>query len=122
MNRITLSGNLGHGAQSRTTNNGGMVTFSMAVSERRKNEQGQWETTRTDWFDCVIYTREASSAERIAGHLTNGTRLLLSGKMQSREYEKDGQKRTAWQVRVEEFEILSSKESKERNDDPFASR
>ena len=54
MNRITLIGHTGHSAVSRATENGGMVTFSLAVSERRRNEQGEWENSRTDWFDPTI--------------------------------------------------------------------
>ena len=110
MNRISLIGHTGHSAVARQTENGGMVTFSLAVSEVRKNAQGQWETTRTDWFDCAIYTKSKESADKLADVIKGGTRLAVGGKMQSREYEKDGQKRIAWGVRVEDFELLQTKE------------
>lgn len=114
MNRITLIGNTGHSAVSRATDNGGMVTFSLAVSETRKNEQGEWETTRTDWFDCVLYTRTKEGASSLGASLKSGTRLAVSGKMQSREYEKDGIKRKAWSVRVDELEILQQREREDK--------
>jgi single-strand DNA-binding protein len=119
MNKITLIGHVGHSAQVRATENGGMVTFTLAVNERRKNQQGEWENARTDWFDCVLYAQKKEAAEKIASLMPSGTRIALNGKMQSREYEKDGQKRTAWSVRVEDFELLTYKD---KNDDPFANQ
>lgn len=112
MNKIFLIGHTGHSAVSRATENGGMVTFSLAVSERRRNEQGEWENSRTDWFDCVLYTATKESSDKIAQVLPSGTRIAVTGRMYSREYEKDGQKRTGWSVRVDEFEILQMKETK----------
>ena len=106
MNRITISGNTGHSAVSRATQNGGMVTFSLAVSDRRKNEKGDYETIRTDWFDCVMYTSTAEGASRFGAALPAGTKVLVSGEMQSSQYEKDGQKRTSWRILVREIEIL----------------
>lgn len=113
MNKIVLTGNVGHSAQSRKTDNGGMVTFTLAVNERRRNEQGEWENARTDWFDCVLYTSKKESADKIAQVLEGGTRIGITGKMQSREYEKDSQKIKAWSVRVDEFEILAGKKEKD---------
>lgn len=111
MNKITLIGNVGQNAQSAETKNGGMVTFSLGVSESRKNEQGEWETTRTDWFSCAIYVQKKETADHMATIITAGSKLAVVGKMQSREYEKDGQKHTGWNVKVEEFEILSQKKA-----------
>lgn len=117
MNRITLIGHTGHSAVSRATENGGMVTFSLAVSERRRNEQGEWENSRTDWFDCVLYTATKEGASTLGASIKSGTRLAVTGKMQSREYEKDGIKRQAWSVRVDELEFLQSKDKDETGTD-----
>jgi single-strand DNA-binding protein len=109
MNKIVLTGNCGHNATIRTTDKGGMVTFSLAVGDRRKNDKGEWEQIRTDWFDCVIYTNTADGANKLGASITSGTRMLITGEMQSRQYEKDGVKRTAWNVRVNELEFIGNK-------------
>lgn len=109
MNKIFLTGNVGRDAETRTTVNGGMVLFNIGVSESRKNEKGEYETTRVDWFSCNIYTQKPETAEKIAGIIKKGNKLSVIGKMQSREYEKDGQKHTGWNVKVEEFEVLTTK-------------
>ncbi len=113
MNSITLIGNVGQQAQSKNVENGGLVTFSLGVSESRKNEQGEYETTRVDWFNCIIPTSKKESADKLATIITSGAKVGLRGKMQSREYEKDGQKHTGWSVRVEVFEILTTKAQKQ---------
>ena len=118
MNRITLTGNTGHSAVSRATEKGGMVTFSFAVSDRRKNDQGEWETIRTDWFDCVVYTSTQESANRLGAAITSGTHLLVTGEMQSRQYEKNGVKRTAWNVRVDELEFINNKRDDQTTSQP----
>lgn len=109
MNRITLTGNVGRSATSRATQNGGFVNFSLAVSKTRKNDKGEWETIRTDWFDCVVYTSTADGASKLGANITVGTKLLVAGEMQSHQYEKDGIKRTAWSVRVDELEFIGGK-------------
>ena len=40
MNSLHITGNVGQQAQSKDVENGGLVTFSVGVSESRKNEQG----------------------------------------------------------------------------------
>jgi len=109
MNRIVITGNVGRSATSRSLQNGGMVNFSLAVSKTRKNDKGEWETIRTDWFDCIVYTGTADGASKLGANITVGTKLLVAGEMQSHQYEKDGIKRTAWSVRVDELEFIGGK-------------
>lgn len=110
MNKLTIIGNVGQQAQSKNVENGGLVTFSVGVSESRKNEQGEYETTRVDWFNCIIPTNKKETADKLAGIITAGAKVGIHGKMQSHEYEKDGQKHIGWSVRVQEFEILTTKD------------
>ena len=110
MNKLILIGNVGRDAESKTTENGGLVLFNLGVSESRKNERGEYENIRTDWFACNIYTQKLETAEKIAALIKKDSKLSVIGKMQSREYEKkDGTKTTAWNVKVEEFEVLTTK-------------
>lgn len=117
MNQITLTGNVGHSAQSKNVENGGLVTFSLGVSERKKNEQGEYETTRVDWFNCIIPTSKKETADKLASIITSGAKIALTGKMQSREYEKDGQKHIGWSVKVEIFEIMTTRKDKPESPD-----
>jgi single-strand DNA-binding protein len=55
---------------------------------------------------------------KLAQYLKKGTSVMVAGRMVSREYEKDGQKRTAWSVRADNLQLLGGK--KENADDaPF---
>ena len=106
MNNIMLIGNTGRSAESRATQNGGMVTFSLAVSDRRRNERGEYENIRTDWFDCVMYTNTQEGASRFGNALPAGSKVAVRGEMQSQQYEKEGHKLTSWRVLVRDVEIL----------------
>lgn len=106
INSVSLSGNLGRDAEYRTfQNGGGMASFSICVNERRKNQAGEYED-RPNWFRCSLF---GPRAEKLAPHLTKGTRLAVSGRLRASEYEKDGEKRTSIEVVVDDLEFMSSK-------------
>lgn len=66
-------------------------TFDKATNE--------WKDGETLFMRCSIW-REA--AENVAESLTRGTRVIVTGRLKSRSYEKDGQQRTAYELDVEE--------------------
>jgi single-strand DNA-binding protein len=106
INRITLIGNVGADAELRHTRDGGAVlNVRLAVGERWKDSSGE-RKERTTWFSIAVF---GTRAEALARHITKGTQLYVSGRMQSREWEKDGQKRTSWEVVADEIEFLGGK-------------
>ena len=113
-NKIVLVGNLGRDAENKDLNNGGHVlTFNLAVSEKWEDKDGQ-QQERTDWFTVDYFCKSAGLQQ----YLKKGTSVMVAGRMTSREYEKDGQKRTAWSVRADNLQLLGGK--KENADDaPF---
>lgn len=104
MNIITIIGNLVHTPKlSQTASGVAMLTFTVADNERVKGEE------HTSFFDCTMFRQRA---ETIGGlNLGGGTKVAVAGKMQQRKYEKDGQRRTAWSVLVENVQILSPRGS-----------
>ena len=113
-NQIIILGNLGKDAEVKTLENGtNVITFNVAVTERWNDKQGNPQE-RTDWFIVDYFTM----GNKLAQYLKKGTSVMVAGRMVSREYEKDGQKRTAWSVRADNLQLLGSK--KENADDtPF---
>ena len=95
---VTLHGNLGRDAELRTTKGGDqLLAFNLAVSDRR----GGAETT--SWFACSVWGKRAQS---LAPHLTKGTKVVVTGSLQTREFEtKGGEKRTSLDVRVDQFDF-----------------
>ena len=108
INKVLLTGNLTRDPELRSLASGNSVLgFGIAVNERRKNnETGQWED-RPNYFDCTMY---GSRAEAISRFLTKGTKVALEGRLQWRQWEKDGQTRSKVDIIVNEIEFLSPRD------------
>jgi len=94
-NQVTLMGNLTRDPELRTTPNGQSVcSFSLALNRAYKNAEGEW-VEMTDYVDIVAW---AGLGERVAQYLTKGRPALVSGRLQSRNWEQDGVKRSKVEV------------------------
>ena len=102
-NQVTLMGNLTRDPELRTTPNGATVcSFSLALNRSYKNGEGNW-TEVTDYVDIVAW---GPLGERVAQYLTKGRPALVSGRLQSRSWEQDGQKRNKVEVVANDVTFL----------------
>lgn len=111
INRVNISGNLTRDPELRATTGGTQVlSFGMAVNDRRKNQQtGEWEDY-PNFVDCTMF---GSRAEKISRYLTKGCKVAVEGKMRYSQWERDGQKRSKLEVIVEEIEFMSRQQAAE---------
>ena len=81
----------------RYANNGNSVTnFRVASNSRRKNPQtGQWEDGDTTFLSVSAF---GGLGENVAARFKKGQRVNITGQLKQREYEKDGQRRTVYEV------------------------
>lgn len=99
MNVITIAGQLGRDIEIRYTPNGKAVgNFSVADSQGRDKP--------TIWWNCQIWDKRA---EALAPYLLKGQAVTVTGSVSEREYEKDGQKRKAMDVRVTDVALQGGK-------------
>lgn len=108
INRVNISGNLTRDPELRATPNGQQVlTFGVAVNDRRRNQQtGEWEDV-PNYVDCVVF---GSRAEALDKFLSKGSKVAIEGKLRYSSWEtKDGQHRSKLEVTVDEIEFMSSK-------------
>jgi len=102
LNKIMLIGNLGK-IKTRYTNTGTVITnFSLACNE--KNKDGVEKAT---WFNCVAFNKTAELLDKF--DLQAGTSLYVDGRVTIEDYEKDGVKKQATKVIINDFKILSKK-------------
>ena len=100
MNVCTFIGRLGKDPEMKYTNNGkAVVSFSLAVNRDGKKDQ-------TDWIEFVAWEK---TAEIIAQHCNKGDLLGVTGNLQRREWEKDGQKRYAHEIKVNRIDFCGGK-------------
>ena len=103
-NKVILMGNLTRDVEMRTTPSGQSVSnFSIAVSRSWKGQDGQTQE-QTSFINCVAWGK---AGEIIAQYVKKGDPLLVSGRLDQRSYEdKDGNKRQAVEVIVEDFNFI----------------
>lgn len=108
INRVVLTGNLTRDPELRRTQSGmAIMSFGIAVNDRRKNSQtGEWEDY-ANFVDCSMF---GSRAESVSSYLHKGSKVGIDGKLRYSTWERDGQKRSKLEVIVDELEFLSPKE------------
>lgn len=104
INKTVISGNLTRDAEVKRTSGGmAIVSFSVAVNERRKNQMtGEYE----NYANYIDVTWFGSYAEKCAATLTKGVKVCVAGRLrQSRWTANDGQNRSKLEVIAEEVEL-----------------
>lgn len=103
MNKVIIVGRLTRDPELRYTPAGKAVaTFSVAV------DTGFGENKRTDFVPVISWEK---LAELCSNNLTRGRRILVEGRLQIRDYEKDGQRRRSADVVAQNIEFLDNKPS-----------
>ncbi len=104
INRVNISGNLTRDPELRSTPGGTQVlTFGVAVNDRRRNSQtGEWEDV-PNFIECVVFGARAQALSRF---LSKGAKVAIEGKLRYSSWERDGQKRSKIEVVVDEVEFL----------------
>ena len=109
-NQVTLMGNLTRDPELRSTPSGQSVcSFSLALNRSYKGADGNWQEA-TDYVDVVAW---GPLGERVAQYLTKGRPALVSGRLQSSSWEKDGQKRTKVEVVAQDVTFLGGRDGGE---------
>lgn len=102
-NKVILMGNLTKDPELKTIPSGQTVaSFSLAVNRSWKNAAGEQQEA-VDYIDCNAWGK---AGELISQYMQKGRALLVSGRLQQRSWEQDGQKRSKVEVVVEDFNFV----------------
>lgn len=106
LNTCTISGNLGKATELRYTNSQlAVVSFSVAVNERRKQADGSYQD-EVNWLDCTMFGKRA---EALQPYLAKGTKLSLTGHLHKSTYERDGKQYSRVEIIVDEVELMNAR-------------
>jgi len=106
-NQVVLMGNLTRDPELRQTPNGQQVcSFSLALNRSYKGADGNWQEA-TDYIDVVAW---GPLGERVAQYLSKGRPCLVNGRLQSRQWEQEGQKRNKVEVVAQDVTFLGGGE------------
>lgn len=104
INNVVLLGRLTAAPELRTTNTGTNVTsFTLAV-DRRFQQKGSEK--QTDFIRCVAWRH---TAEFINKYFSKGDLIAVTGEIQTRKYEVDGNERTATEILVDNASFCGGK-------------
>ena len=102
-NQAIVMGNLTRDPELRAIPSGQNVcSFSLAVNRSWKNAQGEQQEA-VDYIDCNVWGKPA---EIINQYMKKGSGILVSGRLQQRSWEQEGQKRSKVEVVVEDFNFV----------------
>lgn len=103
---ITIIGRIGQVEVRWTPAGKAVLNGSVAVNRRKFNrDTQQWEDIGTDWHKFNLWEKKAEAA---AEAVVKGALVIVVGELESRDFEKDGVKRTAWEIRAQEVGVIAS--------------
>ena len=103
LNKFLVSGRMTADPEIKTIGENRLCEFTIACERpKRKGE----ETAETDFFPCTAWNR---NADVIVDWFGKGDMVTLVGSVHNKRYEKDGQKRSAIEVKVEEIHFNGGK-------------
>lgn len=103
MNKVVLVGRLTKEPEIKlTTSETQYCNFTVAVDRRFKDANGQ---RQADFINCVAWKQTAGFIQK---YFKKGNRIGLTGSIQTRSYDKDGQKVFITEVLVEDVEFVES--------------
>lgn len=104
MNKVILMGRLARDPEARTTTAGKTVASFTVATDRPKTRDGQKQPA--DFTRCIAFDKTASF---VATYFKKGARILIEGRLQTRSYDRDGQKHYVTEVLTDRAEFCESK-------------
>jgi len=110
LNRVQLIGRLGKDPETRFTPTGKKVShFSVAVDRHWRNAEGEAKEA-TDWFNVDAWGRLGEICQEYLG---KGRLVFIEGRLQTSQYEQEGEKRYFTRVVALGMQMLDRKPEEE---------
>ena len=108
INKVILVGNVGMDPEVRSLETGVKVArIRLATSERIFNRQTNETTEHTEWHTVTLWR---GLAEVVDKYVHKGSQLYIEGRLRSREWEQDGQKRYATEIVADDMKLLGRRQ------------
>ena len=102
-NSVMLIGRPGAEPEIKTFNNNKKARFSLAVTENKKNANGEW-VNDTQWFRIVAWGK---TAERVENNVKKGLQIAVEGSLRNNEWTDDkGQRHSNIEVLINDLFLI----------------
>ena len=108
MNKVILTGRLTAEPKVTYKDTLAIAKYGLAVDRKTKKEGA-------DFLNCVSFGKQGEFIEK---YLHKGTKIALTGRLQTGSYEKDGVKHYTTDIITEEIEFAESKRQQENSEQP----
>jgi len=109
VNKAIIIGNVGSDPESRDTANSTVCNFSVATSEKFNDKE------QTEWHRVVAWGKTAEACQR---YLSKGSSVYIEGRIQTRQWEKDGQTKYTTEIVAQRVQFLGGKPQSEKRQEP----
>ena len=107
INKVILIGHLGDEVKMNYFEGGNSLgRFPIATNETYTNRQTGERVTTTEWHNIVVRNKLAETCEK---YLSKGDKVYCEGRIKTRQWEQDGQKRYTTEIHVTNMTFLSTK-------------
>lgn len=112
LNKVVLIGRIGKDPETRQAGTSSVCQFSVATSEKFKDQQGQ-QQERTEWHNIVAWGRLGEICQQ---YLRKGAEVYIEGKIQTRSWEKDGVKQYRTEIVASDMQMFGSSGQPQRTE------
>jgi len=115
LNKVMLIGRLGNKPEIIYSQQGlAVVNFSIATNEQWTNKTNGERQEKTQWHNIVVFGKQAEVCEK---YLSKGSQIYIEGRLETSNYEKEGQTHYITKVIVSNFQFLDGKQNSQITDD-----
>lgn len=109
INKVILVGNVGREPELKALPSGShLAKFSLATNEPRfKDKDGE---PHTEWHNIIAWGKLAEFCNE---YIAKGRQLYIEGRIRTRTYEQDGQRKYFTEVHADTIELLGSRRDAE---------
>jgi single-strand DNA-binding protein len=116
---LTIVGRIGTDPEFKTYNGTPIVKFRVITSDRRKNDQGQWEDVNTSGWNVAAWNNVAESSK---GILKKGQEVIIIGNMKEDTWkDNEGNARRSVEIKATNIGISTYSVKKDSSDAPKGS-
>lgn len=119
LNKVMLIGHLGDEVKMHYFEGGNSIgRFPIATNETYTNRQTGEKVSNTEWHNIVVRNKLAEICEK---YLSKGDKIYCEGRIKTRQWEQDGQKRYATEIHVVDMTFLTTKKETVNTSTPQSS-
>ena len=117
LNKVMLIGHLGDEVKMHYFDGGNAIgRFPIATNETYTNKQTGEKVTNTEWHNVVVRNKLAEICEK---YLSKGDKIYCEGRLKTRQWEQEGQKRYSTEIHVVDMTFLTTKKETVKQEAPI---